>query len=110
MFLLGIGTILPIFHSDGNTPVDIEKLKSFVKEEVILSAVHLSIFAAISSYQGLIKREEGMHHAYASGHGKIQNRPAGDTKYRFRALRKGWRFRLYCEITETMAYGYPSVT
>ena len=49
LFPLGIGTILPVFHSDGKTPVVIERLKSSVREGVMLSAVHLSIFAEISS-------------------------------------------------------------
>ena len=46
-FPLGIGTILAVFHSVGNTPVEIDKV---VNEEVIPVAVDLSIFAVIKSH------------------------------------------------------------
>ncbi len=48
-FPLGIGTILAVFHSVGNTPVEIDRLNKVVSDEVILSAVDLSIFAVTES-------------------------------------------------------------
>ena len=49
-FPLGIGTILAVFHSVGNTPVEIDILNKVVNEEVILAAVDLSIFAVTKSH------------------------------------------------------------
>ena len=50
LFPLGIGTIRAVFHSVGNTPVEIDKLNKVVNEEVVLSAVDLSILAVTESH------------------------------------------------------------
>ena len=46
MIPFGTGTFFPI---DGNTPVEMERMKNSVREGVMLTAAHLSIFAEIPS-------------------------------------------------------------
>ena len=47
---LGTGAILPIFHSLGILPLDIDILNKAVRVSVILSAVDFSIFPEIPSH------------------------------------------------------------